>query len=165
MVLNVFSFRIAWKWRKSKTSNLTCHFLPPPVTPRAHIAFPLNWRVKCREPLPSRLMTTTYVMSAVEDRGRLGGDLGWPGLTRDTAVTFFDIFANISVPNRSKITKPRCLDSLHHPSGHKSEPASWVVSILINVENKSTYRSIRSLFVIEECHFIPACVDRHGYKG
>ena len=40
---------------------------------------------------------------------------------------FSDIFANISVPNKSKITKQRRPDSLRNSSWHKSEPAIWVV--------------------------------------
>ena len=67
---------------------------------------------------------------------------------------FSDIFANISVPNKSKITKQRRPDSLRNSSWHtgKSEPAIWVVNMFVNVENKPTQQSFGSLFYIEEWH-------------
>ena len=53
------------------------------------------------------------------------------------------------IPNRHNITKPRRPDTLNHSSCHKSEPAIRAVSIFINIENKFTYRSFPSLFLIK----------------
>ena len=79
----------------------------------------------------------------------------WPGVNPGQPVhfgLFFDFFADISVPNKSKTTKQRRPDSLRNASWHKSEPAIWVVNIFVNIENKPTYLRSGSILYIEEWH-------------
>ena len=80
------------------------------------------WMWSAASSLHGRVMTSTYATSLAKQRlnpSELGSGCSFR--------YFFDIFANISVPNKSKITKQRRPDSLRNSSWHKSEPAIWVV--------------------------------------
>ena len=99
------------------------------------------WMWSAASSLHGLVMTSTYATSLAKQRlnpGELGSCCSFR--------YFFYIFASISVPNNSRITKQRRPDSLQNSSWHKTEPAIWVVNIFVNIENKSTYRPFRSLF-------------------
>ena len=128
-----------------------CHFLTRAGKPTARGTCSLIIPVK-RCLIRHRLaMTSAYATSPAMHQSWSVVIPGEPG-SGCSLRPFFDIFANISVPNRNKYTKPRRPDNLRHPPWHKSEPASWAVYMFINIENKPAYRSSPSLYYIKEWH-------------
>ena len=78
-------------------------------------------------------MTSTYATSL--GMHRRWSDPRWTQVSLFISVFYFNFFANISVLNKSKITKQRRPDSLRNASWR---PAIWVVNMFVNVENKPT---------------------------
>ena len=117
-----------------------------------HACRSLMTALKCR-PILAWTHDDVYLRNESWDTSVVIGR--WPGVNPGQPVhfgLFFDFFANISVPNKSKTTKQRRPDSLRNASWHKSEPAIWVVNIFVNIENKPTYLRSGSILYIEEWH-------------